>query len=108
MYMDEIMGNLEQHFEETILNEFKEGDVTKIRLDPRSSIRKAWYSECKDTLILKVSSEGNLNYYGGFEYIKEDERAKVGDYLIFDASNERAAEVIASMTEENEEESEAA
>ena len=40
-----------------------------------------------------------VEYYGGFEYVKGDDRAEIGDYVVYFATSERVADAIECLME---------
>ena len=42
---------------------------------------------------------GRLDYYGGFEYVKGEDRAEIGDYVFYFATSERVADAIECLME---------
>lgn len=58
---------------------------TKIGLDGRCG-RIYLDEEC---IIIEKSRRGNLDYYGGFEYVDKDFIQEIGDYVIYLNGDER-------------------
>jgi hypothetical protein len=60
-----------------------------LRLDPRAGY-KLWVDE--DTIAVSKSSDGSLQYYGGFEYVDKAYRREVGDYVFYLGDDNRVRE----------------
>lgn len=71
----------------------------KIGLDPRAG----WVFVNEDCIIVEGGTR-SIDYYGGFEYVDESSRTQLGDYVVFDCSDDRVQEAIDCFLE-NEEES---
>lgn len=61
-------------------------------LDPRAMPYKMFVAE--DVLIVPKEYIRELDYYGGFEYVRAEHRVELGEYTLFDADDERVAEVV--------------
>ena len=65
----------------------------KLGLDIRCGM--LWVDE--DAIVAYKGSR--VEYYGGFEYVKDDDRAEVGDYVVYFATSSRVADAIESLME---------
>lgn len=71
-----------------------------IGLDRRCA-RKLHISE--DAIIVPKSSDRNLQYYGGFEYVDSQYRTELGDWVIYYAEDERVQDHIQKWLDGKEE-----
>ena len=67
--------------------------ASRLGLDDRCGM--VWVDE--DAIVAYKGSR--IEYYGGFEYIKGDDRAEIGDYVIYFATSERVADALEALME---------
>ena len=67
--------------------------ASRLGLDDRCGM--LWVDE--DAIVAYKGSR--VEYYGGFEYVKGDDRAEIGDYVVYFATSERVADAIESLME---------
>lgn len=70
-------------------------------LDPRAGGR-LYISE--DVIVVSKHSDRSLQYYGGFEYVDQEYRSEVGDYVFYTADDDRVRNHIERYYESQEEE----
>ena len=67
--------------------------ANELGLDIRCGM--VWVDE--DAIVAYKGSR--IEYYGGFEYIKGDDRAEIGDYVVYFATSQRVADAIECLME---------
>ena len=67
--------------------------ASRLGLDDRCGM--LWVDE--DAIVAYKGSR--VEYYGGFEYVKGDDRAEIGDYVVYFATSERVANAIECLME---------
>ena len=67
--------------------------ASRLGLDERCGM--LWVDE--DAIVAEKGSR--LDYYGGFEYVKGEDRVEVGDYVVYFATSERVADAIECLME---------
>ena len=48
----------------------------------------------EDSIVVHISDDQRLQYYGGFEYIDKCDRVQVGDYVVYLDSSDRVADCL--------------
>ena len=66
-------------------------ELIKDAIDPRA-IFTFWFNEY--VLVVNKRDVKKLDYYGGFEYVDEEYRLELGDYVVFSRDSDRVAEVL--------------
>lgn len=64
------------------------------RYDRRAISRNFMSNNSGDCIAVKSINVRDLNYYAGFEYVKDDCRMQFGDYVIFSDSDDRVADML--------------
>ena len=67
--------------------------ASRLGLDDRCGM--LWVDE--DAIVAYKGSR--VEYYGGFGYVKCDDRAEIGDYVVYFATSERVADAIECLME---------
>jgi hypothetical protein len=67
--------------------------ASRLGLDDRCGM--LWVHE--DAIVAYKGSR--VEYYGGFEYVKGDDRAECGDYVVYFATSQRVADAIECLME---------
>ena len=67
--------------------------ASRLGLDDRCGM--LWVDE--DAIVAYKGSR--IDYYGGFEYVKGEDRAEIGDYVFYFATSERVADAIECLME---------
>ena len=62
----------------------------------------------RDCLIVNVNNDPTLKYYGGFEYIESWSRSEVGNYVIYNAADNRVWDCVNYYYAEDAEDEESA
>lgn len=89
MEVEGSIYNLKESMENAIYH-FLDEKATKIKaqeagLDNRCG--HIWIT--RNFIVAKKGVSGNIDYYGGFEYVGDDERFTVGDYTFYSADDNR-------------------
>jgi hypothetical protein len=112
MYMSELtegVNNLAVQFLEDNATAIPRSDVVAAvsSLDPRAIGGTVYVGE--DYIAVIRMNARVLDYYGGFEYVDDDQRVVIGDYVFYTADSERVRCVLdelTGLTEEQEEDEE--
>jgi hypothetical protein len=84
----EMLDCINDVIERNIRNNFVQESATKLGLDQRCG--RLLVDIADEIIAVPNHNIRGLDYYGGFEYIKEGEgRQTVGDYTFFTADNDR-------------------
>jgi len=78
---------------DTFVAGMRKEPASRLGLDDRCGM--VWVD--KDAIVSYKGSR--LDYYGGFEYVKGDDRAELGDYVIYFATSDRVADAIECLME---------
>jgi len=74
--VDEIQYQVERH-----VNGLRRVSATELGLDVRCG--SAYVGENLDCIIVDSGNVRSFNYYGGFEYIDDEDKTCLGDYTVF-------------------------
>jgi hypothetical protein len=55
----------------------------------------------EDCIVVSDANARSFNYYGGFEYINDEDVRKVGDYVIYLATADRVQDALDSLMEKD-------
>ncbi|MEI8077893.1 MAG: hypothetical protein WCH33_09340 [Betaproteobacteria bacterium] len=87
--LDEVADMVERH-----VAGMRKESASRLGLDERCGM--LWVDE--DCIVAYTGSR--LDYYGGFEYIKEgDGRTTLGDYTFYSSTSDRVADAIEALME---------
>jgi hypothetical protein len=87
--LDDVNEMVEEH-----VQGMRKEPASRLGLDERCGM--LWVDE--DTIVAYTGSR--LDYYGGFEYIKEgDGRTTLGDYTFYSSTSNRVADAIECLME---------
>jgi hypothetical protein len=85
--------------ERNIRNNFKQLSADQVGLDIRCG--RVYVDEADQVIAVANYNVRTIDYYGGFEYIKEGEgRVTVGDYTFFTTESDRVADCFEALTSE--------
>ena len=84
---------------EDYFRSWEEASAEKLGLDPRSHYGSLLYS--REGIAVQGSTR-SLDYYGGFEYVKGDDRRQIGDWMIYLSSCRRVRGHLQRVLEEDE------
>ena len=87
---EEINRRIEERLEE---EGFEQATKANVNLDSRAICADMWRSPRCIVVKGKYAIRA-LEYYGGFEYIDEEDTAACGDYKFFFATNDRVEEAL--------------
>ena len=74
--VDEIQYTVERH-----VNGLRRVSASELGLDVRCG--SAYVGENLDCIIVDSGNVRSFNYYGGFEYIDDEDKTCLGDYTVF-------------------------
>ena len=98
------MTNTQQasiHFLIDEVREMADNYVSGMRKEPASRLGlddrcgSVWVGE--DSIVAYKGSR--IDYYGGFEYVTDEDRAELGEYVVYFATSERVADAIECLME---------
>lgn len=94
--IDDILSDAEQAIEQYTSDESicKRVTMSECGLDQRQSY-KLWVS--KDCVIVPLDNDGNLRYYGGFEYIDKEYRNEISSYVVYRDDDNRVTAVCSKI-----------
>ena len=92
--IDEIQYAVERH-----VQGLRRVSANELGLDIRCG--SAYIGENTDCIIVDDARARTFNYYGGFEYIDNEDVRKVGDYVIYLATAERVREALECLMEKD-------
>ena len=92
MYFDDILDRVAELVEEVECELGEPVSADSLGLDPRAGYGCVLYV-IEDAIVVKGNTR-NLDYYGGFEYVKPEYRSEIGRLTIFSAECERVEEHI--------------
>jgi len=75
----EFLNDINAQIENQV-TKMKQVTAFELGLDPRAGSRFYIDDHC---IVVHRTSERNLRYYGGFEYIDDEFRVQVGDYSFY-------------------------
>ena len=84
-----------------LINTMTEARAEDLGLDPRSCHGTIYTSD--EGIAVEKRHDSNLQYYGGFEYVDEDSRYELGDYVFYSADSNRVRQCIECLTGKTEE-----
>ena len=84
--LNTLMHEINEKVEELINEEFREVKPKDVGLDVRSGYC-LFINE--DFIAIRKCDRRPLDYYGGFEYVDEENATVLGDYVFYSADDER-------------------
>jgi hypothetical protein len=73
--------------------------ATELGLDQRCGF--AYVDEAMECIVVDDSRARSFNYYGGFEYISDEDKRVLGDYVIYFNSNDRVSDALECLMEKD-------
>jgi hypothetical protein len=61
----------------------------------------AYVDEAMECIVVDESRARSFNYYGGFEYIADEDKRQLGDYVVYLNSNDRVQDALDSLMEKD-------
>lgn len=72
--------------------------ATELGLDQRCGF--AYVDEDMECIVVDDSRARSFNYYGGFEYVADEDKRQLGDYVIYFATCDRVRDALECLMEE--------
>ena len=92
--IDEIQYAVERH-----VQGLRRVSANDLGLDIRCG--RAYIGENNDCIIVDDANARSFNYYGGFEYIEDEDVRKLGDYGIYIDTSERVRDALEALLEKD-------
>ena len=92
--IDEIQYAVERH-----VQGLRRVSANDLGLDIRCG--RAYIGENNDCIIVDDANARSFNYYGGFEYIEDEDVRKLGDYVIYIDTSERVRDALEALMEKD-------
>jgi hypothetical protein len=93
MSITDIIYDAEQAITDYLAN-LTEVSGKDLALDPRA-LHQGWADN--ESIIVSLSSDRSLQYYGGFGYVDTEARTVIGDYVIYTCGNDESGRVKSSL-----------
>lgn len=93
MNFGEMVDKANSVVEQFIQENMKPASAEELGLDERSFYDEVYVSN--EYIAAGIDSNRSLQYYGGFEYVDEENRTQVGEYVFYSADSDRVADCIA-------------
>jgi hypothetical protein len=90
--IDEIQYQVERHVAGLLA-------VSAVELGLDARCGRAYVGENRDCIVVTDANARGFNYYGGFEYIDEEDVRKIGDYVIYLDTSERVRDALECLME---------
>ena len=71
--------------------------ATELGLDQRCGF--AYVDEDMEAIVVDEARARSFNYYGGFEYISDEDKRTLGDYVIYFNTCSRVSDALESLME---------
>jgi hypothetical protein len=71
--------------------------ATELGLDQRCGF--AYVDEAMECIVVDDARARSFNYYGGFEYIADEDKRTLGDYVIYFNTCDRVSDALESLME---------
>ena len=97
--MNSIVNLIEEVREmtDTFVAGMRKEPASRLGLDNRCG--SAYVDNNLEAIVVDKSNARSFDYYGGFEYIKGDDRVELGDYVVYFATSDRVADAIECLME---------
>lgn len=92
--VDEIQYTVERH-----VNGLRCVSASELGLDVRCG--RAYVGDSLDCIIVDSGNVRNFNYYGGFEYVSDEDKTCLGDYTVFLDTCDRVREALENIMEKD-------
>ena len=89
---DEVQDMVERH-----VQGMRKVTAVELGLDVRCG--SAYVDEDMESIVVECYNVRSYNYYGGFEYIDEEDRRELGDYTVFLNTSDRVQEALECLME---------
>jgi hypothetical protein len=71
--------------------------ATELGLDQRCG--RAYVDDNMEYIVVDSGNARSYNYYGGFEYIDDEDKRTLGDYVVYLNTSERVSDALESLME---------
>jgi hypothetical protein len=71
--------------------------ATELGLDNRCG--RAYVDENMEYIVVDSANARSYNYYGGFEYIDDEDKRQLGDYVIYMNTSDRVQDALDALME---------
>lgn len=85
--VDEVSRTVEKFID----NHMTKTNAESLGLDPRAGYSLFVNGEC---IAVRAYNDRLLQYYGGFEYIDQEDRREVGDWVFYMSESDRVADCL--------------
>ena len=92
--VDEIQYTVERH-----VNGLRRVRAGELGLDNRCG--SAYVGETLDCIIVDSGNVRSFNYYGGFEYVDDEDKTCLGDYTVFLDTSDRVRDALENIMEKD-------
>ena len=92
--VDEIQYTVERH-----VNGLRRVRAGELGLDNRCG--SAYVGENLDCIIVDSGDVRSFNYYGGFEYVDDEDKTCLGDYTVFLDTSDRVRDALENIMEKD-------
>ena len=89
---DEVQDMVERH-----VQGMRRVSAVELGLDIRCG--SAYVDEDMESIVVAGSNERSYNYYGGFEYIDDEDKRMLGDYTVFLSTSDRVRDALECLME---------
>jgi hypothetical protein len=72
--------------------------ATELGLDQRCGF--AYVDEDMEAIVVDDARARSFNYYGGFEYINDEDKRQLGDYTIYFSTSDRVRDALENLMEQ--------
>jgi hypothetical protein len=92
--LDALRMDINDLVHSELIAKLNEGSAREgLGINPLSVVpAQYWYNE--DMLVVHTSHANRLDYYGGFEYVKGEDREIIGNYTAYRGENKRVRAVL--------------
>jgi hypothetical protein len=73
--------------------------ATELGLDQRCG--RAYVDDNMEYIVVDSGNARSYNYYGGFEYIDDEDKRTLGDYVIYLNTSERVSDALENLMEKD-------
>jgi hypothetical protein len=91
---DEVQDMVERH-----VQGMRRVSAVELGLDIRCG--SAYVDEDMESIVVESSNERSYNYYGGFEYIDDEDKRMLGDYTVFLDTSDRVRDALECLMEKD-------
>jgi hypothetical protein len=71
--------------------------ATELGLDMRCG--RAYVDDNMEYIVVDAGNARSYNYYGGFEYIDDEDKRTLGDYVVYLNTSERVSDALENLME---------